>query len=195
MTHGTGRVGHKKEPEMARRHTATTACRRAVLSRLGILDRLRKLGIDSLGRQLLQLFFWITHRKLFAICSAPRVGHRPRMPPAHPLPDPFGRGHTLSEPCNRAPSLSAFQHRDWRCKQRHHSCLAAATPGPRRSCDRLFLSMPFREALDVVTQPSRRLDIAHKARHTCPSTRSRKQSTNKRHRSLSDVEGFMAYYV
>jgi hypothetical protein len=36
---------------------------------------------------------------------------------------------------------------------------------------------------------------SHKARHTCPSTRSRKQSTNKRHRSLSDVEGFMAYYV
>jgi hypothetical protein len=194
MTHGTGRVGHKKEPEMARRHTATTACRRAVLSRLGILDRLRKLGIDSLGRQLLQLFFGSRMENCLLSARHRALGTgrvcRPHILCLIPLDEdiPFLSHATARRLCRRSNIEIGVASSDITLAllQQHRVLGDPATVcsypchfGSPRRCY-------------TAQQEARH---SHKARHTCPSTRSRKQSTNKRHRSLSDVEGFMAYYV
>jgi hypothetical protein len=64
---------------------------------------------------------------------------------ARPLLDPFAQGRTPSAPCTLAPLLLVTQYQGWRCKQLCRSCLAGVRPDHRRSCDREFLPMPFRQ--------------------------------------------------
>ena len=71
--------------------------------------------------------------------------HLRRMTLARPLLDPFAQGRILSAPCTLAPLQSVSQYQGWRCRQLCRSCLAGVRPDHRRSCDRQFLPMPFRQ--------------------------------------------------